>query len=868
MSELRLHPADAEDRLGFTTLRARWLGHARTPYGAERLAERRPSADVETVRARLARAGEAAALVAAGAPLPIAEVPNVRRVLVRVAPRDARVDGEALDAVRRVLVVLRELRAALYRAREDAPTLWHEGKEIVVLSSLEERIESVVDETGAVRDDASPELRRLARELAAQGARQREALNAALKRAQSDGFATADGQPTLRGGRAVIPVRADAKRKVDGFVHDVSGSGQTVYIEPASVVGLGNALRELQADRAREVDRLLRGLSGQLRQHRRDLAIGLDVLGRIDASAAGGRLAAELDALVPEVGEGGPLRLVQARNPVLVLHLSEEGGRRGEEGDIEDEGRGTEDDVSATPPEPATGEVLPAPETPTPSPQSRERSEPPRSVVPLSLAMGEPGADDEAGGARVVVVTGPNAGGKSVAMKTVGLACLMAAYGLPVAAAPGTRVPVLRRLFVDLGDQQSIADDLSTFTSHLGNLGEMLGAADDRTLCLIDEAGTGTDPAEGGALAEAVLRRLGQAGALVVATTHHGSLKAFAHDTPGVANASMQFDRATLAPTYRFQAGVPGSSYAFEIAERVGLDAGLVGEARAAAGDDKVRLEELIAEFETHARDAERRAAEAELRLTEANTLRDDYEGRLARLRADADRRRAEALAAADQILADANATVERTVREIKEAQAETEATREARRALEDAKERVTRRQRNVEKRQKKRAPRRTAKPPAPVAAGPIEPGDQVRIDGGETVGEVLELTDREAVVALGALTSRVKRSRLTKVGGARPQRVEVRAPRGAGPQDLPVVSLERRLDLRGERVEAALSAVQRFVDEGLAAGLGQLEILHGKGTGALRQAIHQQLAGRRDVAGFEVAPYDQGGDGVTIVRL
>ena len=781
----------------------------------------------------------------------------MRRVLVRVAPRDARVDGEALDAVRRVLVVLRELRAALYRARDDAPTLWHEGREIVVLSSLEERIESVVDETGAVRDDASPELRRIARELAAQGARQREALNAALKRAQAEGFATADGQPTLRGGRAVIPVRADAKRKVDGFVHDVSGSGQTVYVEPAAVVGLGNALRELQAERAREVDRLLRALSGQLRQHRRDVEIGLDVLGRIDAAAAGGRLAAELDALVPDVGEGGALRLVQARNPVLVLHLAglgEEGGKRKEEGE-----NAGEPQVETRDGQPVTSALEVA---------ERGTRNAERDVVPLTLTMGEADAADEAGGARVVVITGPNAGGKSVAMKTAGLACLMTAYGLPVAAAPGTRVPVLSRIFVDLGDQQSIADDLSTFTSHLGNLRRMLAAADARTLCLIDEAGTGTDPAEGGALAESVLRRLGAAGAFVVATTHHGSLKAFAHDTPGVANASMQFDRATLGPTYRFQAGVPGSSYAFEIAERVGLDPALVAEARALAGDDKVRLEELIAEFETHARDAERRSREVDRTRAEANALRDDYEARLGRLRADADRRRAEALAAADQILADANATVERTVREIKEAQAETDATREARAALEAAKERVSRRQRNVEKRQQKRTPARTAKPPTPQAAGPLTPGDQVRIDGGDTVGEVLELTDREAVVALGALTSRVKRNRLTKVGGARPQRVEVRAPRGAGPQDLPVVSLERRLDLRGERVEAALSAVQRFVDAGIAGGLGQVEILHGKGTGALRQSIHQQLAGRRDIAGYEVAPYDQGGDGVTVVRL
>ncbi|MFN3596413.1 MAG: endonuclease MutS2 [Rubricoccaceae bacterium] len=816
---MHLHPDDAASRLGFDAVRARLAAHARTVYGAEALAALAPSADLSEVEARLARAGQMQDLLGFDDPLPLGGVPEVRPTLRLLAPRDSRADAEALADVGAVLAALRRLHDYLHARREKYPALWAVGRHIVVLGALERRLAETIDGQGRVRDDASPELLRLARALAERQARLRETLLRALRDAIAHGYATEE-QPTVRGGRAVIPVRAEARRKVEGFVHDVSASGQTVYVEPASVLELNNEIRELEGQRRREVERILREVSAHVRHHRADLEAGLGALARLDAAAAAGRLGLELRALVPETGVGGPLRLVRARNPVLALHVRAEAEARRASGEA---------DVAE------------------------------REVVPLDLTLGEDFS--------TLVITGPNAGGKSVAMKTAGVLALMTACGLPVPAAPGTRIPLYTRLFVDLGDRQSIQDDLSTFTSHLVNVRHALAEADARALVLMDEAGTGTDPAEGGALAEAVLAELTARGVHTIATTHAGALKAFADATPGAANGSMAFDRDSLAPTYRFRAGVPGSSYAFEIATRVGLPEAVVAAARDKVGSGRLRLDELVARTEAAAAAAEAAAAEAAAARAEADALRQDYERRLAQLRASADERRAQALAQAEQILKDANAAVERTIREIREAEAEREATRAARARLDEARAAVARRQQNTARRRTRRRSPEPVAPP-PEVPGPIAAGDQVRVEGTGSVGEVLEIGLREAVVAFGQLTSRIRTSRLTKVGGPRAQRVDVRAPAGGPADPLPAVRARTRMDVRGMRVEEALPLVERFVDDAVAAAVPSVEIVHGKGTGALRQAIHAALAARRDIATFEAAPWNQGGDGVTLVAL
>jgi len=806
MESLALYPSDAEARLGFDRIRERLGDLARTVWGRERLAALAPASARAEVERRLAQAGEMQDVLAFDDPFPLDAADDIRDALRRLAPEGATADGEELVAVGRALATVRRVREYLATRRETRPGLWSVGEPLQPAPALEAQIGRVVDDQGRVRDDASPELSRLTRTAARVQERLRDAVAGALRDAIAQGWATEE-QPTVRGGRAVIPVRAEARRRVQGFVHDVSATGQTVYIEPAAALDLNNELREMEAARRREVERLLREAAAAVREHLPAITDSIGVLARLDALAAIARLAIEIDALVPELNDAGVVRLLRARNPVLLMHL-----RRAAAG------------------------------------------APAREVVPLDLVLGED--------FHTLIVTGPNAGGKSVAMKTVGLMSLMAQSGIPVPAAPGTTLPVFRRLFVDLGDRQSIQDDLSTFTSHLEALRAMIERADEESLVLIDEAGTGTDPAEGGALAEAALARLTKRGARTVATTHHGTLKAFAHTTPGVANGSMVFDRESLAPTYRFQPGVPGSSYAFEIATRVGLDDEVVAEARRLAGEGHVALDALVAEMEARtgesvaARDAAREAAQ------QAERVRAALDERLGKLTASRDQLRASALSEAEAIVSGARAEVERVVREIREAEAEREATTAARERLEATRASIEARRGRQERRRPRPAPRRSGVPDAP--AGPLAVGDRVQLDAGETVGDVVEVGAREVVVAFGAITSRVRPDRLTRVGGPERQRVEVRAPAGAGGAP----AARTHVDVRGRRADEALMMVQRLVDEAVAAGAHTVEILHGKGTGALRAAIREALAARPDVAGVEAAAWNQGGEGVSVVRL
>ncbi len=801
---MRLYPPDAEHRLGFDLIRERLEGYARTPYGRERLELLEPSADRGEVAARLEKAGEMQALLGFDDPFPGSAAVDIRPLLSRIGPVGSAASGEEVADAGRALTTLRLVHDFLNARKAKYASLWTVAKQIVSVKAVEEEISRAVDELGRVKDDASSELLRLSRTLADRHGKLRDTLLRALRNAIAQGWATEE-QPTIRAGRAVIPIRAEAKRKVQGFIHDVSATGQTVYIEPASVLDLNNEIRELESERGREIERILKEVTGRLRLHRQDVAVGLNALGQLDAHAAIGRLANDLNARVPALNDDGHVRFVGARNPVLALHFKEEGGER--------------------------------------------------EVIPIDLELGD--------GAVTLVITGPNAGGKSVAMKTVGVLSLMAQCGIPVPSDPGTSLPLFSRLFVDLGDRQSIQEDLSTFTSHLSAIARMLDEADDRSLVLIDEAGTGTDPAEGGALAQAILQRLTEQGARTIATTHHGALKAFAHTAEGVENGSMHFDRETLAPTYRFQSGIPGSSYAFEIAERVGLDKDVVASARELVGEGKAALEDLIADFESRTQEAEERRGEAAAQLASAERIRADYKERLEHIRDVREKLKAEALEEAEQIVKGANATVEKTIREIKEANAEREATMEARKQLEAAADGIAQKR----KKAARRAPRSEKVSPAPNRLGPIQPGDQVRIDGSSAVGEVVELDEREAVVAFGGMTSRAKLERLSKVGGRREQKVDVRALRASTPVPS-FMTTRTHIDVRGQRIDEAIPEVMRFVDEAGLASAPSVEILHGKGTGALRAAVREHLAERDDVASFDSAPWNQGGDGVTMVVL
>jgi DNA mismatch repair protein MutS2 len=825
---MQTYPDGLEEKLGFDVIRTRLEGKIKSPIGRERLDGMQPARTMDWLRTELTRVEELQAAFQYDDAVPLSNFYDLRDVLRRAAPEEAFVDPEDLKAVRLTLVSLRRLKKYFSQRDHDYPTLAKAVARITPLPDLEEHVASILEEDASIRDDASPELRRLRQQIQAKERKLRSTLNEALRNAINQGYATED-QATIRGGRMVIPVRSEAKRKVEGFVHDTSASGQTVYIEPAACLQLNNEVRELKSAEQQEIERILRDATAHLRSETDAMEANLQAMGQFDLLQAKARLANRLDAVVPKLNEDGHIDLHEGRNPVLELHF-----------------RSLDEEADA----------------PDWAPDEDEAEE--REVVPLDLELG----DDF----HTLVITGPNAGGKTVAMKSVGLFSLMLAYGLPIPVAPHSSFPLFDEIMADIGDEQSIEEDLSTFSSHVSNLRHMLDAAGDNSLVLIDEAGTGTDPDEGGALAQAVLERLTEAGARTIATTHHGTLKVYAHETDGVENGSMEFDQETLRPTYRYQAGVPGSSYAFEIAQRMGLDEGLLDRARTLAGEQKTAMENLISTFEQRTQKLEDELYQAEKAKEEAEKERRRHEEKRRKIEKEREEFRQQALEEAERIVEDANARIEQTIKEIKEAQAESEATKAAREKLEDYKEDLE------EEREEAEAATSEQTEPVEEAANdgqgqpdrqpgaPIEEGDQVVVDDGSTEMEVQEIEEGEAVVIMGSMHMRVELDRLTKVGGPAPEPEP--DPTTGGDTGLAALQASPSIDVRGQRVDEAEQNVQHFLDDAIAAGLDTVDILHGKGTGALRNAIHELLSRRSDITEYRKAPIEEGGAGVTKVDL
>ena len=836
---MQTYPASLESKLGFDVIREELASRVQSPLGRERLDGMQTARTLDWLRAELERTAELQDAFRYDDAVPLNHLFDLREVLRRAAPEDAYVDPEDLKAVRLTLVTLRRLKRYFESRERDYPRLAHAVGRITVLEEVEAHIQSILDDDGAIRDDASADLQRIRQQIRQKESQLRDALDRALRSAVQQGYAT-EGQPTIRAGRMVIPVRAEAKRKVDGFVHDTSATGQTVYIEPTACLQLNNDVRELKSEEQREIERILREATAHLRRHRDAMEANLRALAQFDLLQAKARLANRLDAVVPKLNENGVIDIQEGRNPVLELHYDR----------------------------------LERDETASAGRQASDAAVTPREVVPLDLQLGRD--------AQTLVITGPNAGGKTVAMKSVGLFALMLAYGCPIPVAPHSTLPLFDQMMVDIGDEQSIEEDLSTFSSHVANMKKMVREAGAGTLVLIDEAGTGTDPDEGGALAQAILERLTEAGARTIATTHHGTLKVYAHETEGVENGSMEFDQETLRPTYRYQAGVPGSSYAFEIAQRMGLDEDVLDRARDLAGEQKTAMENLIATFEARNQELEEELADARKARQKAESERERFEQKWRKLDKEREAYRQQALEEAERIVQNANARVEQTIKEIKEAQAEKEATKEAREKLDDFKDEVRERRKKASSgdgaSQADVEPASTApaedsasgdgaaEAPSRVPGASIQVGDAVVLDDGSTAMEVQEIDDGEAVLVMGAMHMRADLDRLTKVrtssassnGGAS----------GASQTQMRSLSASPTIDVRGERVEEARRSVQHFVDDAIASGLDTVEILHGKGTGALREAIHEMLAARSDVTNVRDAPIQQGGSGVTLADL
>jgi len=778
----------AMSKLEFERIRERVVRHATSEPGAELVRALGVDTDPASVRFALQQVSEMKRYLEEEEALPLEGLQPIASALSRSAIDGATLLPKELLQILTTLRASRATRVALTKRRESSPMLWDLTEGLTADKVLEFNIGQAIDDSAAVKSNASKDLQAIRRSIAEKSEQLRKRLETILHGVSDLGFSQ-DEIITTREGRMVIPVKTEHKRNVPGFIHSASASGATVFVEPTETLELNNEIRSLQFQEQREVERILQVLTGQVRERRQVLEENLRRLSMLDFLQAKGRYSVEILGVEPIIGADGPLQLVRARHPVLMLKHGIDG------------------------------------------------------TVPLDLELGKEYT--------TLVISGPNAGGKSVAMKCVGFMVLMAQAGLHVPAADGTRIKVFRELHVDIGDDQSIENDLSTFSSHLRNLKAIVDGADAGALVLIDEIGSGTDPAEGGAIAAAVLRQLTRCGAYTVATTHHSALKVFAHDTDGIENGAMEFDQRSLTPTYRFHAGVPGSSYALEMAQRLGLPAELLAQARIQLGDQQAQLDSLLTRLEASAQESRSLQERMQGEKVELDRLTAEYREKMVSVNREIKLMRQQALQEAQGIVGQANAIIEKSVREIKETKADQTTVRAVRQEVESIREKLKEEQNGL------------APVPAPVPET-ISVGSMVSLGTADDVGEVVAISPegKNATVVYGTVKMRV---RLADLRVARQRR---RAqPSSQGVLEKPE-SVETTLDLRGMTGDEAIPQVDKFIDTAILAGLHRVDIIHGKGTGALRKHVTEFLSHHPRVANFRLGEWNEGGTGATIVEL
>lgn len=798
---MKLYPNHLAEKLGFDAIRDATLQKARSSMGRERLRKLSPSTKRDNIERGSAQTAEMMELLQDDAAFPLNNLHDLREYASASKAEGSLLPLEAFNEILDCSVTARHVKSFITDREQKYPKLKATSVELIPLKDLEKQIKGVVTDQGGMRSDASSELKRIRNRLNKKRNDLRTTINRVMGRASKEGM-TSDEGPTLRGGRMVIPIQAEFKRKIQGFVHDVSSSGQTVYLEPVEALNINNEIRQLESEEKREIERILRELTNHVRGQHDSIIQNGETLGKFDAITAKAELSIQLDGFVPVLSRSSHLYLKEAYNPILLLKNS--------------------------------------------GLKEKERE----AVVPLDLELDE----DE----QCLMITGPNAGGKSVAMKTLGLCVMMNQAGFAIPARDSSELPIYSGLFVDMGDDQSIENDLSTFSSRLQWMKQTEEHADENSLILIDEAAAGTDPEEGGALFQAFIERMTERQAKIIVTTHHGSLKVFAHDHPKAVNGSMEFDQSTLSPTYRFKKGIPGSSYAFEIAERMNLNDELLTDARQLLGEAKSSMETLISELEAKTQEADELKQKYDTLQARTEAERNRYEEKRSGIEKDKEAIREKALKEAKEIMESANRRIEEAVEKVVEQGQKNKATiKQARQEVEQHKKQVHDELEGLEQQKEQRKQSKSDENPPKV-------GDLVRLKDGKTTGELEEVEGNKAVVLAGGLRLKTKYKNLVKVKDFKDivhneQQVKFNYDRKY---------VEPSIEIRGMRGDEAMKEVVRYLDDAIASGRSEVDIIHGKGEGILKKLVHEYLDGRSAVKGYEMAPLARGGAGCTIVKL
>lgn len=820
------YPQNFEEKIGFDKIRRLLSDRCLSTLGSERVADMKFQTSFDTIEQLLRETEEFTHLLQNEEDFPADNFFDIRPSLQRIRIEGTFLDETELFNLRRSLETIRNI-VGFFLPEENEeslyPHLTSRASDVVVFPQLLKRADQIIDKFGHVKDNASAQLAQIRREMSQTLSSISRSLNAILRNAQSEGIVDKEVTPTLREGRLVIPVVPAYKRRIKGIVHDESASGKTVYIEPAEVVEANNRIRELEGEERREIIRILTLFTDELRPYLPDIVHSYEFLADIDFIRAKALFSIEINAILPHFENVRQLEWYHAIHPLLFLSLQKQN----------------------------------------------------KSVVPLDICL----TPEQ----RILLISGPNAGGKSVCLKTTGLLQYMLQCGLLIPVYENSHTGIFDQIFIDIGDEQSIENDLSTYSSHLTNMKYFVKNCNEGTLLLIDEFGGGTEPQIGGAIAEALLDRFNRKKSFGVITTHYQNLKQFAKDTPGIVNGAMLYDRHMMQPLFKLSIGNPGSSFAIEIARKIGLPEDVIADASEKVGSDYIDMDKYLQDIVRDKRYWENKRQNIRQREKQLEELTRKYADDLQEIEKERKRILKEAKQKAEQLIADSNARIENTIRAIKESEAEKEKTRTARQELQSFKkglsdneeipDAISRKIEKIKEREAKKNRRKTEEKSPETEKTAIAVGDAVCLKGQQTAGEVESIQGKKATVIFGQIRSTVKIEQLEKVNRSRLKREQAVKATFVGEDTTngmreKSLNFRREIDIRGFRADEALQAVVYFIDDAIQVGAEQVRILHGTGTGALRQLVREYLKGVSGVRSFHDEHVQFGGAGITVVEL
>ena len=795
-----LYPKNFENKISFDQIRGLIKERCVSQQGSELIDAMVFSSDFDVIVLSLTQIEEMMTLLTeTGEGLPLGSLADLRPAFARTQADGTFLDVKDVVDLRLNVSTLRAVTAYL-RARDEErfPALIKMTETVELFPDIEREIDRIVNKYGEVKDTASPQLAEIRRSILSAQSSISKTLNAILKQAQASGIVEKDASPTIRDGRLVIPVSAMNKRKIQGIIHDESATGKTAFVEPTAVVEVNNRLRELENEERREIIRILVEFTNSVRPYYEAIAQSVYFLAEVDALRAKAQFSISIRAIKPYLVSECEVDWHEARHPLLEMSLVRQG----------------------------------------------------RKIEPLTIKLTKK--------QRILLISGPNAGGKSVCLKTVGLLQCMLQCGLPIPLHERSRAGLFKSIFIDIGDEQSIENDLSTYSSHLLNMKNCIKFSNGKSLLLIDEFGTGTEPQLGGAIAEAVLDRFNKNRVFGVITTHYTNLKHFAVQTEGIVNGAMLYDRNQMRPLFMLSIGTAGSSFAIEIARKIGLPEDVIAAASEMVGAEQVDFDKHLQDVARDKRYWENKRQQVKDKEKRLQQLTERYEQLIEGMRVKEKETLRQAKQEAAEILSQANKEIEKTIRIIKETQADKEATRKSR-------EEVGKLREKMERGAQQTAPKKQQKP--------LEVGEHVQIVGQNVIGKLLEIQGKAAIVAFGQIKSTVALNRLERVSAGQAKQAEQRiaAQRSSNAtEDIRnrQLTFKQEIDVRGMRVDEALQAVVYFIDDAAMVSAPQVRILHGTGTGALRQAIRDYLHQASMVKSYRDEHVQFGGAGITVVEM